>query len=575
MKLRILSALALSGALIFTSITPAAAVAPDGWSTPTDISTTASDASHPQVAVASDNTLVAVWTRSDGSNVIVQSSSSTDRGVTWSVPLDLSAAGQDAEDPQIAVAPNDTFTAVWDRFDGSNSIVQSSSSTDGGVTWSAPIDVSVAGQPAQTAQVSAATDNSLTAVWRRNNGSRNVIQASSSADGGATWSTPVDVSDDARNSTTPQVTIAADNTRTAVWRRNSGSNQIIQASTSTDNGITWSVPADLSAAGQDSDTPQISAAPDNSLTALWERSDGSDGIVQVSTSNDSGASWSVPVDLSAAGGTAVQGQITVAADGSRTAVWLRGNGSERIAQVSTSTDGGATWSAAIDISAIGENAREPQLAATPDNTLVAVWHRQDSGDRILQASFSTDQGVTWSPAADISAVGSDTAGPEIVAAADGAFTIVWALTTGGTQVIQSAFGLVAPEITSAAPPAPALETAYSFQLTATGIATPTFAVSSGTLPTGLTLSADGLLSGTPTAAGEFTFTVTASNGTLPDATATYTLTTPALDPAGEEPLELLPPTGQSLPVPLMIVGGVVLLIGAGLLVVSRMRNAKK
>ncbi|GAB4012555.1 beta strand repeat-containing protein [Nocardioides ultimimeridianus] len=56
---------------------------------------------------------------------------------------------------------------------------------------------------------------------------------------------------------------------------------------------------------------------------------------------------------------------------------------------------------------------------------------------------------------------------------------------------------------------------YSYTFTASG--GPTFAVSSGTLPAGLTLASDGVLSGTPTGSGASTFTVAASNGVSPDA----------------------------------------------------------
>jgi hypothetical protein len=52
----------------------------------------------------------------------------------------------------------------------------------------------------------------------------------------------------------------------------------------------------------------------------------------------------------------------------------------------------------------------------------------------------------------------------------------------------------------------------SVQLTATGITSPSFSVSAGTLPTGISLSTAGLLSGTPSATGSFNFTVTATNG---------------------------------------------------------------
>lgn len=51
---------------------------------------------------------------------------------------------------------------------------------------------------------------------------------------------------------------------------------------------------------------------------------------------------------------------------------------------------------------------------------------------------------------------------------------------------------------------------YSFQLTASGT-TPITWTHKGNLPAGLTLSESGLISGTPTKAGKYTFTVTASN----------------------------------------------------------------
>jgi hypothetical protein len=50
-----------------------------------------------------------------------------------------------------------------------------------------------------------------------------------------------------------------------------------------------------------------------------------------------------------------------------------------------------------------------------------------------------------------------------------------------------------------------------------------FAVTSGALPGGLTLSSDGIISGTPTAAGSFTFTITATNASGCEASREYTI----------------------------------------------------
>ena len=55
-------------------------------------------------------------------------------------------------------------------------------------------------------------------------------------------------------------------------------------------------------------------------------------------------------------------------------------------------------------------------------------------------------------------------------------------------------------------------TAYSVQFTATGSTPITWSVTAGTLPTGLTFSSSGLLSGTPTATASGSITFTATNG---------------------------------------------------------------
>ena len=69
-----------------------------------------------------------------------------------------------------------------------------------------------------------------------------------------------------------------------------------------------------------------------------------------------------------------------------------------------------------------------------------------------------------------------------------------------------------PTITTASLPNGEVGKIYNQTLEATGSDTITWSVTSGSLPAGLTLNNGGMITGTPTAQGESTFTVTATNG---------------------------------------------------------------
>ncbi|MDG5975563.1 hemagglutinin-like protein [Hydrogenophaga taeniospiralis CCUG 15921] len=81
-------------------------------------------------------------------------------------------------------------------------------------------------------------------------------------------------------------------------------------------------------------------------------------------------------------------------------------------------------------------------------------------------------------------------------------------------------------------------TAYSQTLSASGgVAAYGFSLSAGSLPTGLTLTTGGALSGTPTEAGSFNFTVTATDANSQTGSRAYTLV------VGAPTLTMTPPPG--------------------------------
>jgi hypothetical protein len=107
------------------------------------------------------------------------------------------------------------------------------------------------------------------------------------------------------------------------------------------------------------------------------------------------------------------------------------------------------------------------------------------------------------------------------------FTIIAADSANHTASQSYTLVIALPPITITPTTLPngTLGTAYSQQLTATGGAGGyVFGVGSGALPGGLTLSSAGLLSGTPTAAGAFSFTVSVTDSKQTTVAQTYQLT---------------------------------------------------
>ncbi|UYY57372.1 Ig-like domain-containing protein [Sphingomonas sp. S2-65] len=105
-------------------------------------------------------------------------------------------------------------------------------------------------------------------------------------------------------------------------------------------------------------------------------------------------------------------------------------------------------------------------------------------------------------------------------AASGSFSFTANVTDSSTPAFTQATGTLtlvvsAPALTlspaAGALPGGTVATAYSQTFTASGGTPPFSFTSAGTLPTGLSLSAGGVLSGNPTTAGTFNFTVTATD----------------------------------------------------------------
>ncbi|MGA7148606.1 MAG: putative Ig domain-containing protein, partial [Microbacterium sp.] len=107
----------------------------------------------------------------------------------------------------------------------------------------------------------------------------------------------------------------------------------------------------------------------------------------------------------------------------------------------------------------------------------------------------------------------------------------WAQDTLASSPVSIDFVVpVPPAFTSPVPPDATLGASYSHTFVAGGIPPASYSVTAGAVPIGLTLSSAGVLSGTPTVGGNYSFTVTAANvaGTASTATTISVGQAPAI-----------------------------------------------
>ncbi len=373
------------------------------WNTPINLSGLGQDAKTP--CFANDSTeknIFAIWLRSNGTNDVVQFSSSLDFAQSWTNPIDLSAAGQNASNPCITTHfVGEHVYAVWQRSNGSNDIIQFSKSSDFGQSFSTPIDLSAAGQNASMARV--ATDinqNCVCAIWKRSNGVNDIIQFKHSSDYGMNWSSTLDLSMSGENATNPALATTGNYIYT-IWTRQDNGVFKTQFRKSTDNGATFSDVIDISPdAFSINNPPKMVISNDAKyIYVSWCAFNGMFTDVHVVFSTDFGDFFSSPHVLNKYGGNCKDVDITTDSSGKNIyVVWARSNGFNDIIQIGKSQDYGSTWTTfGVDLSQVGQDAKNPRVTTNKSGKEVYVsWSRFDGTKDVIQEVYSNDYGATFS-----------------------------------------------------------------------------------------------------------------------------------------------------------------------------------
>jgi hypothetical protein len=299
--------------------------------TTTRLSEPGGDALTPDIAVGPDGTATVAWVRWDGSNLVVQGRRIKPNG-ELEPTLELSATGRDAAEPDVAVAPDGTSTVVWKRFDGFHFLIKVKQISPAGAVLPMEDNTpSESKQDAEEPEVAIAPDGSASIAWTRYDGANTVVEERQVTTAGVLGASTDDLSAAGQNAVEPGLVVAPDGTATVTWVRSDGTNTIVEERQVAPDGTPGATTSDLSASGRSAAEPQIAAGPGAGATVVWERYDGSNWIVQERRLSASGAPAGATNALSASGADGAEPQLAVAADGSATIVWSSAEGRDQAA----------------------------------------------------------------------------------------------------------------------------------------------------------------------------------------------------------------------------------------------------
>jgi hypothetical protein len=419
----------------------------------------------PRVATDGVGTWLAVWSSTEdlegaiGGDYDILYARSLDAGASWSFPAALkTTAGSDGVipdfRPKLVTDGLGTWLAVWDTM-GS---ILAARSTNGGLSWDAPVVVNTTSGSNIEAQVATDGLGTWVVVWRSDDSLGSTIESDDdilvarSTDGGLNWSTAAAIhsnaSGDAATDFTPQIATDGAGTWVAAWQSLAdlggpiGPDNDILTVRSIDGGVSWSTPPVALNTNAASDTggdgvPQLTTDGLGTWMAVWQSEEitigggiGSDFDIAVATSIDAGMTWSEPAPLNAnaASDAGFDGNahVTTDAAGNWVAVWasldsLGGPiGTDWDILGASSTDGGASWSVPVALSsnAASDSGDDlyPHVATDGLGNWVAVWASDENlGGAIdsdfdilfLRASGPDADGDGLSDGAEVNLYGSD------------------------------------------------------------------------------------------------------------------------------------------------------------------------
>lgn len=355
------------------------------FSPPVNVSRTQAFSQSARLAVGPAGVVNVAWEESFAS---VLFSRSLDGGETFSSPLTISPPNPDASPGQIAIATtfDGTVHATWTQFDtafGGAEIVHTRSTN--GTSFS-PLRVVSRVDAVNSYVPSIATDGfrSVGIVWADADLSTGgtSVWFRRSANGGTTFR-PRRKYASGEPVSCPDIAMMRSRNIYVVWTQGAHPEEEITFSRSTNSGLTFTPPVNISQIAEKSWCPRIAMDQTGIIYVVWEEGDAFvDRKIVIRRSTDHGKSFGPPAILSPSGADSFCPTLAAVGDGRVYVTWSTGEYFAQTFQtfLSGSSDGGLTFSAPLEVPVIAGSAACPEIESSEPNRLNLIWHDVPSGD---------------------------------------------------------------------------------------------------------------------------------------------------------------------------------------------------
>ena len=415
--------LAASFAIVGAMAALLAPAAEAEWLPPVDISKPAPHTGEPHVALDAEGNATAVWDRSDGTTTVVETAYRP-AGSPWGEPQVLSPPSSGSA--KVVVDRNGVLTVVWERGSGTNHFAIESVSRMPGQEWSEPVEVAEFEQGSDPEPWLAVDwEGNATVVWKQGE-----VVMSSFRGFLHAWGEPIPLSPG--GSFTPQTAMDARGDATAVWMHlDEGGHYVVESAYRPEQGE-WGEPTLVSQSGEEGGNPHVAVDGNGDSLVVWRGEDEGEEFVRAAYRPAAGE-WSAPVDVSTAGEQVQSLRAAVDPDGNAIVAWS-GNGlaeGENDIVRAAFKPVGAEWEAPVGLSETGGNGFPNDVVFDQSGNAAIVWQRWDGVTNLVQAAYRP-AGEEWEEPVDLSEEGKhgmdsvvvlDSPGSADVA--DGDATAIW------------------------------------------------------------------------------------------------------------------------------------------------------